>query len=1255
MARGDLDFANTETCTFYGEDGNQLGNTVGDNGNTSYAGNTTTATISLSTFNRWRSDGAIEIEAEFGAGVNITAGNYTCQGNFVNGNGQVDGEAKFSVNYPISYQTSTGQTGATFNIVGKDTIFINNPSTYRLVANPTSLSSQYSKNWYVNGRLLKQGGSTGTTFTRIFNNADTLSAVVADCNGSTDTVSRVVYVDTPNGCPNTEFVASSYKTTILTNVDLNDLSTNGPTSWQWDISQVNPPNPTRGYIYTNARGSQGQNPSVQFFRPGVYDVSLTAFNLPCPAGKKETKKTYIEVLEAQNVCSDQSSTDTTGILVDNGGADGAYTRVNGQACTYSISPCATKVDLNLTELDLRDNRAFLRIYDGNSADGKPLWNTTKFGSRGLTGDLSQAGISGNYTATSGNVYVEFSTGADPSGSGFSLNWESENTGLDPLRSQVIGDSINCGGFNTTFEADANFDNNVTYEWYFDSTFNEEAQGNASVYNYEVDSVAGLDTAGLVVGHCGRFDTTEEVFRGIQPANPPDVDFEASQTFGQAGATITLTDQSEPCVRDREWIISPNTFSFVNNTGRKSASADVQFNAEGSYTVTLVDSNAGGTADTTKFGLIQIQEYCQPTVNSRKKDLGMNFVSIANLNQASSVGNNDYSNFNRSAVTPKLEQGATYELEAARNLALNTVNYKVWVDFNVNGQFEPNEVFAQSGPIGGNSWTDSVTIAKNRPTGTYQMRIGANFGSFANNPCGNTYGEYEDYLIDIIPDTTSPEIRFTGNDTLGIPACSDPSLINQAAFALDNVDGRVDDISYMGNVDTARPGAYNVTYTYTDTAGNVAERDRIIEVLPDNNDPMFQLNGDQFVTISVDQNFTDPGTTQPTDPCTGIDTFITQSFVDQSTLGVDSIVYTARDRSGNQLQRKRFVELIDTTAPSFDLAGPNPLVLAVSDNYQDPGVQNISDNFWGQNDISVSTDVQVNDAVLGEYQVIYRVGDGSGNVRQRTRIVEVQDQTPPQITKVADTVQVPVYTVLDFNNALNVVDNNSPVTLVDTLGIYDQQFPNMEATVLGTYTLTLVYEDQAGNQNSADLAIQVVDNEAPSISLKGPTYLRFDRYSTTPYASADSVTVNDNYYRDFQVTVDTGGSYFTDYVNDSLPSGVFEVTYQAEDPSGNISREVTRVVEAVTAATGLDAQESDQSILVYPNPATDRARVEVSFENRQNYRVQLVNTLGETVQEVSVDEGLGNQYTLQLEGLAKGAYVVRVTTGDSIYTQEIIVQ
>lgn len=74
-------------------------------------------------------------------------------------------------------------------------------------------------------------------------------------------------------------------------VELLDYSHSNPISWQWDVQ-----NATEGvdYAFIQATTSTSQNPVIEFYTPGVYDVSLTAgdgFNTV-----SKTKSNYITVL-----------------------------------------------------------------------------------------------------------------------------------------------------------------------------------------------------------------------------------------------------------------------------------------------------------------------------------------------------------------------------------------------------------------------------------------------------------------------------------------------------------------------------------------------------------------------------------------------------------------------------------------------------------------------------------------------------------------------------------------------------------------------------------------------------------------------------------------------------------------------------------------------------------------------------------------------------------------------------------------------
>lgn len=92
----------------------------------------------------------------------------------------------------------------------------------------------------------------------------------------------------------------------------------------------------------------------------------------------------------------------------------------------------------------------------------------------------------------------------------------------------------------------------------------------------------------------------------------------------SGSTVTLQDQSQNAPSGWQWIITPATHTFVNATSPNSSSPDVQFNALGTYTITLITSNFAG--DDTLVKTVDIQ-YTSPTVDFDFAPGGLNYIFI----------------------------------------------------------------------------------------------------------------------------------------------------------------------------------------------------------------------------------------------------------------------------------------------------------------------------------------------------------------------------------------------------------------------------------------------------------------------------------------------------------------------------------------------------------------------------------------------------------------------------------------------------
>lgn len=84
-------------------------------------------------------------------------------------------------------------------------------------------------------------------------------------------------------------------------------------------------------------------------------------------------------------------------------------------------------------------------------------------------------------------------------------------------------------------------------------------------------------------------------------------FTANRTTSSTKDTITLNNQSLGFPTAYTWTISPNTYRFVANTGNKSASPRLIFDAIGKYTISLAVNYNGGFDDTTRLEYISISQ------------------------------------------------------------------------------------------------------------------------------------------------------------------------------------------------------------------------------------------------------------------------------------------------------------------------------------------------------------------------------------------------------------------------------------------------------------------------------------------------------------------------------------------------------------------------------------------------------------------------------------------------------------------------
>jgi len=188
------------------------------------------------------------------------------------------------------------------------------------------------------------------------------------------------------------------------------------------------------------------------------------------------------------------------------------------------------------------------------------------------------------------------------------------------------------------------------------------------------------------------------------------------------------------------------------------------------------------------------------------------------------------------------------------------------------------------------------------------------------------------------DTTAPIITLLGDNPLHLSVGG--SFVEPGVTVTDNVDASVPYITFVngiemeasaGSIDTSVQTTYIITYSATDTRGNLATATRSViigsatapgdtgstpPVSADTTAPVVTLTGEAAMQLTVGDTFTDPGATATDDTDGDITSSITVSgAVDTATEGFYTLTYTATDAAGNTGSVSRVVTVVAAAAPA----------------------------------------------------------------------------------------------------------------------------------------------------------------------------------------------------------------------------------------------------------------------------------------------------------------------------------------------------
>jgi PKD repeat protein len=922
--------------------------------------------------------------------------------------------------------------------------------------NFTDLSSNSPTNW----SWTFSGGTPGSSSAQnpivSYNTPGTYTVSLTATNGGgSDTETKVNYITVLEDvqAPVANFTASQTVITEGDQVNFTDLSSNSPTNWSWSFPGGNP------------TGSSAQHPSVTYFTPGTYNVTLVASN--SGGSDTETKVSYITVLPEvqapvadftasqtviyegeQIVFTDLSTNSPTNWTWSFPGGNPGSAAVQNPSVTYFVAGTynVTLTASNSGGSDTETKVSYITVLPEVQvpvADFTASQTTIYEGEQITFTDLSSnsptswawsfpGGSPG--TSTVQNPIISYTTAGTYDVTLIATNSAGSDTEVKNLYITVLPEvQIPVADFTAdqtmiTAGQQVNFTDlstNSPTSWVW--SFPGGAPGTSTIQNPSVTyNTPGTYDVTLVASNSAGNDTENKVmYITVMPeVQVPEADFSASQVVITEGEQITFTDLSTNSPTNWVWSFPggiPNTSMDQNPV--------VTYNSAGTFDVTLIASNTAGNDTEVKSMYITVIEEVQ-------------------------VPEADFS-ANQTVVT---------EGQQVIFTDLSTNNPTGWV-------------WSFPGGTPGTS-TDQNPVVTYNSAGTYDVTL------VASNSAGND-AETKTFYITVNAVVQAPEADFIADQTIVTEGeqvtFTDLSANNPTSWVWSypgGTPGTSTDQNPVITYNTA--GTYDVTLVATNSEGNDTEtKTMYITVNTAPITPEADFMADQTVVTEGDQvSFTDLSANNPTSwvwsfpgGTPGVSTD-QNPVITYNVAGSYDVTLVATNSEGNDTETKTFYITVNATpaAPEADFMADQTVVTEGSQvNFTDLSINNPTSWVWsfpgGSPGSSTDQHPVVTYNTAGTYDVTLVASNSVGNdTETKTFYITVnQGAIAPEAEFMADQTVVSEGSQVSFTD----LSTNNPTNWVwsfpgGTPGVSTDQHPVITYNVAGTYDVTLVASNSAGN-------------------------------------------------------------------------------------------------------------------------------------------------------------------------------------------------
>lgn len=610
---------------------------------------------------------------------------------------QYDAPGTYTVTLTVS--NAAGSSTSTQNIVVSGGPTANFTSTVSvLTATFTNTSSNAtSYNWDFGDSESSTASDPSHTYAE-----DGIYMVVLtatnDCGTSTFTQNVVITTS-----PGAGFSVNMSSGCAVLTTTFTDISSGDPVSWEWDFPGGTPSSSTE------------QNPTVQYFVPGVYDVTLVVTS----AGGGTSSFTQPNLITVNAAPTAGFTSLLTGSTIEL-----TNTSIGATSYTWNFGDGNNSPDENPTHTYAQDGVYNVALSATNNC-GTGIFEQTVTVLTPPTADFNNNIIAGcapltvDFTNTSSSNATTFQwdfPGGNPSSSteeNPTVIWDNAGVYTVTLTaSNAAGSSTSTttitvnqaptadfsyfvSGLTVSF---SNASSNATgYSWDF-------GDGDASTEENPSHDYAQTGTVIVtltVVGECGMVTTTQTI---VLEGSAPTPSFSVNNATGCLPFSVQFTDESEGEPTAWNWIFQGGTPS--NSTDQHPS---VSYSAAGTYDVTLEVTNIYGTATQSFPAHITVE--AAPTAGFSYSANQLT-VSFMNESQGATIYGWD---FGDGIINNEENPSYTYNQPGTYNVSLSATN-------NCGTTIIEQMVVVLITSTAEAAWVDGFRLFPNPNTGTFMVEM-----------------------------------------------------------------------------------------------------------------------------------------------------------------------------------------------------------------------------------------------------------------------------------------------------------------------------------------------------------------------------------------------------------------------------------------------------------------------------------------------------------------------------------------------------